>query len=295
LPGIRTILVRAIAVAAILAALPASACASTPGSAYASLSAIPYTSLSASPRGSAPASSHRSIPAAAVPTARLHVSLTPERLGAGTTITFGFKIATTPGQVPSPLTDIALLYPYNLGIGTSGLGLASCPLPRLEAEGPKSCPVNSHMGYGSAVVEVPFGPGIIRETTGITLLSGPVQHGHLALLFYANGISPLSAQIIFPGLILPATAPFGGRLQTTLPLVPSIPEAPDATVVSLHTTLGPLHITYYEHVRGRLVGFHPRGIVLPKRCPRGGFRFSAELGFQDGGRATAHTTVPCPS
>jgi hypothetical protein len=222
------------------------------------------------------------------------VTLTPERLGAGTTITFGFDIATAGGRVPSPLTSLALLYPVNLGIATSGLGLASCQPARLEAHGPQGCPVNSHMGYGSALVEVPFGPGIVHETAGLTLISGPVRHGHLTLLFYANGISPLSAQFIFPGLILPATAPFGGRLETTLPLVPSVPEAPDATVVSLHTSLGPLHITYYERVNGRLVGFHPRGIVLPKLCPRGGFRFSIRLGFRDSSHTTAHATVPCP-
>ncbi len=241
-----------------------------------------------------PACACASVQAEAAPMARLHVALTPERLGAGTTITFGFDIATVAGEVPSPLTSLALLYPRDLGIATSGMGLATCQAASLEAHGPQRCPVDSHMGYGAAQVEVPFGPGIVDERAGITLISGPVRDGHLSLLFYANGIFPISAQLIFPGLIVPATAPFGGRLETILPLVPSVPEAPDAAVVGLHTSLGPLHITYTERVHGRLVHYHPKGIVLPKSCPRGGFRFSILLGFENATHTTARTTVPCP-
>ncbi len=232
--------------------------------------------------------------ASAAPRVRLHVTFAPERLGAGTTVTFGFRIATPSRRVPSPLASVALLYPTDLGIATSGLGLANCAAAQLAAHGPRSCPIDSHMGYGSALVEIPFGPGVVRETAGITLLSGPVRDGHLTLFFYANGVSPLSAQIVFPGAILPAPAPFGGRLETLLPVVPSVPEAPDASIVSLRTSLGPLHITYYRRVHGRPVPYSPKGIGLPRRCPRGGFRFSAQLSFQDATHATTHTTVPCP-
>jgi hypothetical protein len=233
-------------------------------------------------------------PAIATPGVVLRASFTPEKLGAPTTIAFGFDIATPRRKVPSPLIDVALLYPKNLGIATSGLGLATCTPAKLQAHGPRGCPVNSRMGYGAALVEVPFGPGIIHENASITLIAGPVQNGHLGLFFYANGTSPISAQIVFPGLILPAPAPFGGLLDTNLPLVPSVPEAPYVAVVSLHTTIGPMHITYYEHVHGKLVGFRPKGIVLPRHCPHSGFPFSAELHFLNGTSADAHTVVPCP-
>jgi hypothetical protein len=67
----------------------------------------------------------------ATPTARLSAALSPEHLGQSTTIVFGFTIATTTGQVPSPLTSLDLYYPANLGIGTSGLGLDTCSAPLL--------------------------------------------------------------------------------------------------------------------------------------------------------------------
>ncbi len=227
-------------------------------------------------------------------TARLSAKLTPERLGAGTTIGFGFTIHSHGGQVPSPLTGVDLYYPANLGIATSGLGLETCSVPVLESTGVGGCPSQSQMGYGQALVEVPFGPTILYESTRTTIFMARVRNGHLGLLFYAVGVSPVSAHIVFPGLVLPARDPFGGELATTIPLVPTLPGAPNAAVVELHSTIGPLNLTYYEHAHGRYVAYHPRGIILPRTCPHGGFRFAARFSFEDGTHATARTVVPCP-
>ncbi len=225
---------------------------------------------------------------------KLHASLTPERLGAGATIAFAFTVSTTTGRVPSPLTGVELLYPANLGLATSGLGLATCTAGILEELGPEGCPSESQMGYGTGLVEVPFGPEILHETATTRVFMAQLNHGHLGLIFYAVGATPVAAEIVFPGLVLPASDPYGGDLSTTIPLVPTLPGAPDAAVVKLSTTIGPEHITYYERVRGRYLPYHPRGIVLPRTCPRGGFEFAARLTFQDATHATAHTAVPCP-
>jgi hypothetical protein len=227
-------------------------------------------------------------------TARLTAKLTPERLGAGTTIGFGFTIHTHSGQAPSPLTGIDLYYPANLGIATSGLGLETCSAVVLETDGTGGCPSQSQMGYGQALVEVPFGPTVLYESTRTTIFMAQIHQGHLGLLFYAVGLSPVSAHIVFPGLVLPAQDPFGGELATTIPLVPTLPGAPNAAVVELHSTIGPLNLTYYEHTRGRYVAYHPRGIILPRTCPPGGFRFAARFSFEDGAHASARTVVPCP-
>jgi hypothetical protein len=232
--------------------------------------------------------------AGAEPKAKLTAALSPEHLGQGTTIIFGFTIATTTGQVPSPLTGIDLYYPANLGIGTSGLGLETCTAAVLEADGPKGCPSQSQMGYGKGLVEVPFGPEVLRETAQTSIFMAHIQEGHIGLLFYAEGHSPVFAQIIFHGLVLPASNPFGGDLDTTIPLVPTLPGAPNAAVVQLRSTIGPLHLTYFEHTRGKYLPYHPRGIVLPLTCPRGGFHFSAAFSFEDGSHTSAHTSVPCP-
>jgi hypothetical protein len=80
----------------------------------------------------------------------------------------------------------------------------------------------------------------------------------------------------------------------TVPLVPSLPEAADVAVVRVRSTFGPEHLTYYKRVRGRVVPYKPRGVILPDRCPRGGFPFAATFTFQDGSHASAGTAVPCP-
>jgi hypothetical protein len=271
---------RALTVAAILciwACVPASA-----GAVHArvrAVSALPGTEQS---------------PAGAPPPARLTVSFAPERLGAGTTVHLGFQIATPAGRAPTPLSEVQVLYPAELGIGTSSLGLENCSLSRLQAEGLAGCPANSLMGYGGALVEVPFETGPVLEHAQLTLVSGPVQEGHLGLLFLASGAYPVLAEFIFPGFVLPVGAPFGGSLDTSLPPIPSVPGGPDAAVIAMHTTIGPSHITYHERVHGRVVSFHPQGILLPASCPHGGFLFVLHLIFQDGTEADASTAVPCP-
>ena len=233
-------------------------------------------------------------PARSAPAVQLSAALTPERLGSGTTIHFAFTVGRETGQVPVPIRAIDLLYPANLGIATSGLGLSTCSATTLELRGPSGCPSNSVIGYGSALVEVPFGPETLQETTRTTTFMAPLQNGQLGLLFYADGESPVSAQLVFPGLVLPAAVPFGGDLTAKLPLVESVPEAPYASLVHLTTTLGPSHITYYEYRKGHTIPYHPRGILLPRTCPRGGFRFAARFTFNDGSSASAHTVVACP-
>jgi hypothetical protein len=192
------------------------------------------------------------------------------------------------------LTGVEVSYPVNLGFALSELGLATCSPGTLEAYGPDGCPANSLMGYGTALVEIPFGPLIVRETAQVTIVRTTQQSGHLALLIYADGETPVSAQIVFPGLVLPAPAPFGGRLNMAVPLVESLPGAPYVAVVQFHSTLGPHHLTYHERVDGRIRDYEPRGIPLPRSCPRGGFPFAATFSFLDGSNAVANTVVPCP-
>jgi hypothetical protein len=239
----------------------------------------------------APAAAQAAQPA---PTVRLTATLTPERLGAGTTIGFNLLILTARDEIPPPLTEVDLRYPQDLGIATSGLGLATCAPTLLEAAGPEGCPSDSVMGIGSAIAEIPVGPEIIHETASVTIFRAPTENGQIGMVLYANGASPVDAQILLPSLLLPAPAPFGGRVKIDVPLVPSLPDSPDVAVVRLTSTLGPLGITYYEREHGRTVAYHPRGLQLPDRCPRGGFPFAVQLSFVGGSSATARTAVPCP-
>lgn len=227
--------------------------------------------------------------------ATLYASFSPDKLGARATLNFGFAFSAPPGEVPPPLTQIELRYPANLGIGLSGLGLSTCRATALEEYGPSGCPPNSVMGYGVVLTGIVLGTTPITESAPITVFRAPDDSSHLALLFYASGTKPVATTIIFPGLLLPAPVPFGGQVSIGIPLVPTLPGAPYISVIHLRATLGPKKVTYYEKVGGVTLAYKPRGILLPDRCNRRGFPFSADFGFSDGTHTRAQTAVRCPA
>jgi hypothetical protein len=233
--------------------------------------------------------------AAAGVSATLHAGFSPNRLGASTTISFGFSLRTSDGDPPPPLTDMQLRMPAGINYTMTTLGLAICNPNELMARGLSGCPPNSRVGYGQAVVEVPFGTGSGYETPEIQALMGPPRNGNLDVLFYVNGTSPVDAQAIFSGEVLPDSGSFGSRLATEVPVIPSVPAGPDVSVLSVQTTIGPKRLTYFRHSHRRLVPFQPVGVGVPLRCPRGGFPFAASFSFQDGSSAKAVTRAPCPS
>jgi hypothetical protein len=226
--------------------------------------------------------------------ASLHASFSPDRLGAPTTIAFGFELSTAEGTAPPPLTAMDLQMPAGMNYTTTTLGLALCQPDVLLAQGVAGCPANSRLGSGSAYVEVPFGTGAGHEVPEIQAVAGPSATGNLNVLFYANGLEPVVAQLTFSAEVLPDTGHFGSQLAVNVPLVTSVPGGPDVSIVKVQASIGPRHLTYYKHVHGQLVPFEPRGVSAPERCPHGGFPFLAAFTFQDGSHATAQTAVPCP-
>jgi len=232
--------------------------------------------------------------ASATQSVALGASFTPYRLGAPTTIGLNLQIRAPAGQVPSALTEVEVRYPQNLGFALSGLGLAVCSPSTLEAAGTSGCPANSIMGLGDALAELRFGPQLVTENASISIARAPDQEGHIALLLYASGPSPVNTQILSPAQLLPTSPPFGGRLNMELPIVPSVPGAPDVAIVSLHVTLGPQGLTYYEQTKGNTLAYTPKGILLPTTCPHGGFPFAATFSFLDGSHPDTRAAVPCP-
>ncbi|HEY2719475.1 MAG TPA: hypothetical protein VGI52_07575 [Solirubrobacteraceae bacterium] len=226
--------------------------------------------------------------------ATLHATFSPDRLGAPTTISFSFHLASSDGTAPPPLTGLDLHLPAGMNYTTTTLGLATCSVAKLVTGGLGACPANSRLGYGSALVEVPFGVGSGHEIPEIQAVAGPSPNGNLVVLFYANGLFPVVAQLAFSGEVLPDSGRFGSQLDTNVPLVTSVPGGPDVSIVEVKATIGPRRLTYYRRVHGRLQPFRPRGVAVPERCPRGGFPFSAQFTFDDGSAASAETSVPCP-
>jgi hypothetical protein len=233
--------------------------------------------------------------AGASETVKLDTSFSPDRLGASTTISFGFQIAGPNGEAPPPLRNVDLRLPAGIDYLTTTLGLAVCQPAVLAVQGPTGCSPNSRIGFGSASVEVPFGTGGGQELPSIEAFMGPSRNGNIVVVFYADGRTPVAANVIFEGELIPGFGASSGSLDNAIPLIAGVPEGPDVAIISVHATIGPGHLRYYKRVHGRTVSFAPKGVSVPSSCPRGGFPFAASFSFADATSASATSTVPCPA
>lgn len=224
---------------------------------------------------------------------RLYASFTPDRPGVSTTITFGFAVTSAKGHVPSPLQRVDLHLPAGIGIVRNTLGTAVCEPSHLYANGPNGCPRDSKVGYGTALAEVPYGPLAVHEKATINAYRGESEGENLTVLFFAEGWSPVFADIVFPGQLLQDSNPYSESINTQIPLVPSLPGGANVSIVQFQSTFGPEHLLYDREVNGELVYFHPRGVTVPLTCPSAGYPFAGDFSFEDGTRFTAHTSVPC--
>jgi hypothetical protein len=201
------------------------------------------------------------------------------------------RVTTPTGSVPSPMTDVQL--PTGLSLGLGALGLVTCDQRTLEWSGPPGCSPNAMMGFGSALVEVPFGPVILKEAVTLSLYMAPSTNGHTSMLVYADGKTPVDAGLVFPAALLSDSGPFGACLDTKIPLTPSVPGAPDAAVVSMKTSIGPERLTYVRRIHGKAVRYSPAASGKRGRCPRGGAHFVATFKFQDGTTTKASAIASC--
>ncbi len=224
---------------------------------------------------------------------RLSAAFSPNLPGGATTIHLGLEITSSDGGVPAPLTGLDIALPVGMGLGRTTLGEVACTAAVLERRGPAGCPSNSVMGRGNAVVELPLGPEVIRSEAKITVFMARAVNRHTTMLLYAESRAPVAAEIIFQGQLLPDARRLGAHLDTPIQVIPTLPEARDAALVEMDTTLGPEGLTYYTRARGRRVGYSPVGMAVPAVCPRGGYPFSSSLSFQDGTTARARASVAC--
>lgn len=228
-------------------------------------------------------------PAAAAPRVTLSALFQPNRLGKSTTIHWGFEISE-----PAPLRSLELRLPAGMGFAASSLGLEECQPALLAQAGPEGCPADSRIGFGTALAEVPAQTSV-RESANVTALLGPYEGENMTVLFFVDGKWPGNQEIILTSHVLHLAGPHGATLLTEVPPLPAWPDGPDIGLLRFRSTIGPDGLTYYRRVGRHTIAFTPRGMSVPKRCPRGGFPVSATFAWWTlTGTATATTRVPCP-
>ncbi len=237
--------------------------------------------------GAQSAAAGGTVTAAPGPATTLVTRFEPYRLGSAATVSFQLLIDPAPQTPALPLETVEVMFPRDLGLATSGLGVASCQPATLEELGPSACPANAKMGSGRAVVELPFGPELVIEEVPLAIYAAPSPDGYIHLAILASGKQPVQAVVVINAVLYP------GRLAIAVPSVPGLPGGPDVALLAIHAAIG-AGLTYYERRDGRDVAYRPRGIGLPGSCPRGGFQMGARFRFSGGESSYARSAVACP-
>jgi hypothetical protein len=222
-------------------------------------------------------------------------------LGGATALDVRLQI--DPDLTRAPLNELRFAYPRNLGVVSSGLGLAACIRPEsdfvkvlITAPRLGGCSPNAVMALGTARALVRLTNGqVITEYATVTLMSGALEHGRLGLVVHVDGQRPFGAKLAFAGDVRGARRPYGGELTVRMPSIPGLEDLATIYLAELRMTIGSRAIRYYERRGGRRIVYRPEGVLLPTACPARGFRFRVRVGFVDGSRRSATSVAPCPS
>ena len=143
-------------------------------------------------------------------------SSTPEHSARAPRSTSASPSATRLVVVPVPIREIDLLYPANLGIATSGLGISTCRSrgPRSRGAFRLSVELRDRLRLGDRRGAVRSGDSA-GDRPAHDLHGAPPERADSGCSSTPDGERPVSAQLVFPGLVLPAAQPFGGDLSAT--------------------------------------------------------------------------------
>jgi hypothetical protein len=234
--------------------------------------------------------------ASAAPTVTLKVKPVPLKgfpgtgdiLGAGAAVEVQYTIKGSEVPVGAPSQLRKVVFDSPAGVKLNPKPFVTCSVATLEAQGPEGCPKKSQASpVGSAGVVDYIGGEPVREKATLQAFFSP--NGILS--FYANGVSPISAQVLVPGRFENASAPFGPKFVGEVPLVDSVPGAPPVSTESITVKVGAA-VKKHKKVHSY--------ITLPKKCPKGGFPVKSELTFEAVAPSTTMETVavtytvPCP-
>ena len=208
-------------------------------------------------------------------------------LGAGAALQVQYTIAGTEyGGFPPPLMGVNFYTPAGTKLHTRGF--STCSPAVLQNRGPIACPRHSRVTIsGTALGVVSFGSERVEERASIQAFFAPGG----GLQFYTQGSSPVSLEFLSPSRVVGAGRPFGQKFVTSVPLIETVPGAPDASALSISLKIGA------AYRKGRKIVYYGR---VPKRCPRGGFPLKSELLFAGVGGLAPQTVpvtykAPCPA
>jgi hypothetical protein len=216
----------------------------------------------------------------------------PDALGVPTNVFGEARIGSTNLPVPSPITHINVMGPAGLTLNLEGTG--TCTAATLENVGPSGCPADSKAGFGGGEGAYEIAHEVINENFTVDFFLANNKPGHVELLIYLDGATPVSIQLVFTAPVIKEPKPYGLGFSLNVPLIKVLPEASDASAISAFFTAGAKNVAYYKKVHGKRKLFHVKGIITPKTCPLGYWPGASEISFEDGSTVKTTTKIRCP-
>ncbi len=211
-------------------------------------------------------------------------------LGAGAAVKFQWTVKGTEyGGFAAPLVGVNTYFPAGTKINPSGF--VTCSPTVLKNIGAKGCPKQSRLTTaGEALGVVSFGTERVPERVSVEGFFAPGGQ----LQFLTQGTTPASFEFISASHKTGVGAPYGVKYVTEVPLVETVPGAPDGSVESISVTAGS---AYKKNGKPHYYG------TMPSKCPKGGFPLKSELIFANmsalpmrvaGETVTSTYKAPCP-
>ena len=209
--------------------------------------------------------------------------LSPDRLAAKGALTLTIRYTEQGPGLPAPVRRVVLRLPVGLTLEVPQL--RSCSVARLEARGASGCPRQSEIGTGEALVAADLGAETATENVALQAFLGPPQNLQPTFAILAHGSSPFSTNLVLAATALPDRAPFGEKLVMSIPSIRTLPPQPDVSIISFSLRIGasPRHRSHSANT-----------VLMPSRCPAGGFPFVAESTYDDGSVGSARAIERCP-
>ncbi len=209
-------------------------------------------------------------------------TFSPDRADAKGALTLTIRYTGGEMGVPAPVHRSVLRLPAGLTLEVPSL--RSCSAALLRARGPSSCPPQSLVGRGHALAEALAGSEVIEEEVALWAFIGPPLGNQPTLELVGEGSTPVPAQVVITGTVVPAHAPYGEELVIPIPPIPSLPSVSETSLANLTLTLG-------------TGGPHPsrsaNTVLAPTRCPAGGWPFAAAFTYADGSSGSTVAKAPC--
>jgi hypothetical protein len=229
----------------------------------------------------------------AAETLTVTAAFSPDKLGAPTNVHGTAEIGSTTGAMPSPVVETTVMGPPGLVVDVNGVGTCNPALLEHTLE-PSACPKDSKAGFGGGIGEYELAGERREQPFTLNFFRGPNEAGHIVLLAFLDATSPVSVQLVLRAQVVQEPKPYGLGFTFKVPIIETLPGASPASAKSIYITLGAPNAAYLETVHGKRKLVHVKGIIVPKRCPRGGFPYKTQIAFADGTVDTHTGTIPCP-